>query len=56
MNRTAPRPSLLSTDYTALYTAWKRFKRGKRANRTIYEFAYDLERNLTQLSTDLSNG
>lgn len=45
----------LKTDYQAVYTAWRKFKKGKRTSLAIDEFAYDLEGNLTRLSNELCN-
>jgi retron-type reverse transcriptase len=39
----------------AVYCAWQRFRKGKRASRSIDTFAYDLENNLLQLSHELAN-
>lgn len=42
-----------ATDYAAVYRAWQRFHKGKRATAAIDEFAYNLEDNLARLTTEL---
>lgn len=48
-------PTILSTDYTAVYGAWQRFRKGKRPSPGIDEFAYDLEANVARLATELTD-
>jgi retron-type reverse transcriptase len=49
------RPRVLATDYTAVYRAWQRFRKGKRPSRAIDEFAYNLEANIADLAADLTD-
>jgi retron-type reverse transcriptase len=45
----------LRTDYTAVYAAWQRFRKGKRPSRAIDSFAYNVEVTVKQLAAELTD-
>lgn len=45
----------MQSDYPTLYTAWQRFRKGKRPSRAIDDFAYNLEINIEQLAAELTD-
>lgn len=47
--------NILTYNYNAVYGAWRNFRKGKKANQAIDEFAYNLELNLHTLSEQLNN-
>ena len=45
----------LSTNYQAVYKAWRMFQKGKKSSEVIDMFAYYLEQNIEQLANDLTS-
>lgn len=46
----------IDTSVAALYSAWHKFRKGKRASRDIIAFEYNLEQELARLSRELTDG